>query len=74
MQETFRVADISCDHCKKAIEDALGPVEGVRRAEVDVPARSVTVEWEPEKVGRDRLLAAIGDAGYTVADERGARR
>lgn len=67
MQETFQVADISCDHCKKAIEEALRPVAGVRRAEVDVPARSVTVEWEPDAVGRDRLVAAIEDAGYSVA-------
>ena len=67
MQETFQVADISCDHCKKAIEDALRPVAGVQRAEVSVPAKSVTVEWEPETVGRDRLVAAIEDAGYGVA-------
>ena len=67
MRETFQVADISCDHCKKAIEDALRPVEGVRSAEVDVPAKSVTVEWEPESVERVRLVAAIEDAGYVVA-------
>lgn len=67
MRETFRVADISCDHCKKAIEDALRPVEGVRSADVDVPAKSVTVEWQPESVGRDRLVAAIEEAGYGVA-------
>jgi copper chaperone len=71
VQETFRVADISCDHCKKAIEDALAPVQGVRRTEVDVPARSVTVEWQPETVGRERVVAAIHDAGYAVAGERG---
>ncbi len=67
MQETFDVADISCEHCKKAIEEALQPLPGVRRAEVSVPARSVTVEWEPDAVGRDRLVKAIADAGYRVA-------
>ena len=66
MEETFRVADISCDHCKKAIEGALLPVEGVQRAEVSVPARSVTVEWQPEAVDRSRLVAAIEEAGYSV--------
>jgi copper chaperone len=67
VQETFQVADISCGHCKKAIEDALAPLDGVQRAEVDVEARSVTVEWQPDAVGRDRLVAAIQDAGYDVA-------
>lgn len=69
MQETFAVADISCDHCKKTIESALQPLEGVEHAEVDVPSRSVTVEWRPDAVGRDRLVAAIEDAGYTVRSE-----
>ncbi|HEV2755025.1 MAG TPA: heavy-metal-associated domain-containing protein [Actinomycetota bacterium] len=66
MQETFQVADISCDHCKRAIEGALRPLAGVQRAEVSVPERSVTVEWQPETVARERLVAAIEDAGYTV--------
>ena len=66
MQETFVVADISCGHCKKAIEDALRPLEGVRHAEVNVPDKSVTVEWQPETIGRERLVAAIEDAGYDV--------
>ncbi|MDQ3915002.1 MAG: heavy-metal-associated domain-containing protein [Actinomycetota bacterium] len=66
MQETFRVADISCDHCKRSIEEALRPVDGVRRAEVSVPARSVTVEWQPETVAREQLVAAIEGAGYSV--------
>lgn len=69
MQETFQVADISCGHCKKAIEDALRPIEGVQRAEVSVPERSVTVEWQAETVARGRLVAAIADAGYTVGGE-----
>lgn len=67
MQETFEVADISCEHCKKAIEGSLQPVEGVRRAEVSVPGRSVTVEWQPETVDRARIVAAIEEAGYSVA-------
>ncbi len=66
MQETFEVADISCDHCKRSIEEALRPVEGVRRAEVSVPSKSVTVEWQPETVAREQVLAAIEGAGYNV--------
>jgi copper chaperone len=67
VQETFGIADISCDHCKRAIEGALAPVEGVQRAEVSVEARTVTVDWDPETVGRERLVSAIADAGYSVA-------
>jgi copper chaperone len=68
VQETFQVPDISCGHCKKAIEDALHPLDGVESAEVSVPERSVTVEWQPETVARERLLAAIEEAGYSVGE------
>ena len=67
MQETFQVADISCEHCKKAIEAVVQPLAGVQRAEVSVPSRSVTVEWQPETVDRGRIVAAIEAAGYSVA-------
>ena len=45
----------------------MQPVAGVQRAEVSVPSRSVTVEWQPETVDRERIVAAIEDAGYSVA-------
>lgn len=67
MQETFEVGDISCEHCKAAIEKALKPLEGVERADVSVPERSVTVQWKPEMIGRAQLVGAIEEAGYTVA-------
>lgn len=68
MQETFEVPDVSCDHCKNAIEGALTPVTGVEQAEVDVPAKSVVVTYDPASVDRARLVDAIEEAGYPVAN------
>lgn len=60
---TFRVPDISCEHCVKAITDHVGPLDGVERVDVDLEAKTVTV------VGGDdaSIVAAIDDAGYDVA-------
>jgi copper chaperone len=68
MQETFQVPDVSCDHCKSAIEGALSPVTGVEQAEVDVPGKSVVVTYDPASVDRSRLVEAIEGAGYSVAN------
>ena len=59
---TYSVPEISCDHCKQSIEGAVGPVEGVERVDVDVPAKTVTV------VGgaADAVIAAIEDVGFDV--------
>ena len=66
MQATFEVPDVSCAHCKGAIEGALRPVRGVREAEVDVAAKQVSVEFDAETVDRGELVRVIEAAGYSV--------
>ncbi len=60
---TYTVPTISCDHCKKAIEDKVTPLAGVDTVTVDVENKTVTV------IGGDStaIEAAITDAGYAVA-------
>ena len=67
MQETFTVPDVSCGHCKSAIESALGPLDGVAEAAVDVDSKTVTVAYDEGTVSRDRLMAELDGAGYPVA-------
>jgi copper chaperone CopZ len=64
MTRTYSVPEISCDHCKAAIEGEVGKVPGVERVLVDVPARTVAVDGA---VGEDAVRAAIDEAGYDVA-------
>ena len=66
MQETFTVPDVSCGHCKAAIEGALGTLAGVNRAEVDVDAKSVGVDYDDSVVDRTSVVRAIESAGYSV--------
>jgi copper chaperone len=61
---TYSVPDISCGHCKAAIEGEVGKLDGVTLVEVDVDARSVTVDGTAPD---DAIRAAIDDAGYEVA-------
>jgi copper chaperone len=64
--ETISVPEIHCGHCKTSIEGALQPLEGVARAEVDITARHVTVDFDPRRVARDEIVRAIEDQGYEV--------
>lgn len=59
---TYTVPDISCDHCKRAIEDHVTPLDGVDTVSVDIDNKTVTI------TGGDAgaIEAAIADAGYTV--------
>jgi copper chaperone len=61
---TYRVPDISCGHCKAAIESEVGEVDGVESVVVDVDQRLVTVDGS---AGTDAVVGAIREAGYEVA-------
>lgn len=57
---TFRVPDMSCAHCEKAVRSALGAAFPGAPVEVDLDGHIVRVAGE---AGRAR--AALVDAGYT---------
>jgi copper chaperone CopZ len=62
---TYNVPDISCDHCKRAIEGEVKNVAGVTMVEVDVATKTVRVEAEP--LDEQAIVHAIDEAGYEVA-------
>ena len=65
--ETLSVPDISCNHCKMAIEGALNKLAGVQEPRVDVAGKKVQVTYDEAKVSKDKIIAAIEEQGYTVA-------
>ena len=67
MEEVFRVPDVSCAHCKSAIEGALEPLDGVETALVDVDRKVVTVRFDDAVVGRSDVVRTIEQTGYPVA-------
>jgi len=64
---TFKVPDMSCAHCKAAVEGELSRLPGVERSYADVEQGTVEVSYDESKVGTEQLKGAIEEAGYTVA-------
>ena len=70
MSEThivLNVPSVSCNHCKMAIEGAVGALAGVQSVAVDVDAKSVTVDFEAGDVTLETIEAAVQEEGYAVA-------
>jgi copper chaperone CopZ len=63
------VPDISCEHCQRAIEGALGKEAGVASVHVDVPTRKVFLDYDPSKLTLDQVSAVLDDEGYVVAGQ-----
>lgn len=58
------VPDISCAHCRTAIEGAVGALPGVTMVAVDIAAKRVTIEGS---VAEDAVEQVLHDLGYEVA-------
>jgi Cu+-exporting ATPase len=60
---TINVEGMSCNHCKMAVEKAAKSVEGVSLAEVNLEAKTLSLEFaDSNKV--DEVKAAVKAAGY----------
>jgi copper chaperone len=67
MEKTvLRVDGMSCEHCVKAIINAVGTLQGVASVSVDLGAKTVTVEYDPVQSPLDKIKAGIEDQGYDV--------
>jgi copper chaperone len=60
------VPDISCEHCERAITNALMPVEGVHAVQVDIPAKQVRVDYDEATVDINRMKAILQEEDYPV--------
>ena len=66
-EKTLNVPDMSCGHCKAAVESELSKLSGVKRANADVEKGTVEVAYDEGKVTTEDLKDAVEEAGYTVA-------
>ena len=64
---TLNVEGMSCAHCKAAVENELGKLEGVEYSNADPGRGTVEVRHDEGKVTADDLRSAVEEAGYTVA-------
>jgi len=62
----LNVPDISCEHCERAITNALTPVDGVQSVSVDIPAKQVQVEYDDARVSTDQMKDILAEEDYPV--------
>ena len=60
------VPGISCGHCQATITNALSPLPGVDSVSVDIPTKTVTVQYDPAVVGLDQMKEVLAEEDYPV--------
>ncbi|TAF65555.1 MAG: copper chaperone [Cytophagales bacterium] len=72
-QEVSIQTSAQCEMCKEKIENALGEVDGVKSALVDINTSIVKVIFNSNKVDVNAIRLAITQVGYD-ADEQKATK
>ena len=55
----LHVSGMSCHNCSDAVEDALAAVDGVEVESVDAKSNLAVVKYDPAKVDRAKMVAAV---------------
>ncbi|MDR0222519.1 MAG: cation transporter [Oscillospiraceae bacterium] len=67
MEKTvLNVGGMSCEHCVKAVTDAVRALPGVFGVAVDLAAKTVTAEHDPDKAPVETIKAEIEEQGYDI--------
>ena len=56
---TLEVTGMNCKHCQKAVEDALGTLDGVTDVKVDLEGGLVKIKYDPIEVGLPEFNGVI---------------
>ncbi len=64
------ITGMTCATCSKRVEKALGKVDGVAEACVNLASEQATITFDQTKIAPDQLVTTIEKAGYGVITER----
>ncbi|QHI98841.1 hypothetical protein GT347_13090 [Xylophilus rhododendri] len=64
MQEQFKVEGMSCQHCVKAVTQAIQDLDPDAQVKIDLPSGRVDVSAASP---REEIRQAIQEAGYQAA-------
>ena len=61
MKHTFKVPEMSCNHCKMRIEKTMGDSGKVKNLEIDLESKKVSLESD---LSAEALIDLFDEAGY----------
>ncbi len=68
-----KIGGLHCSLCTGTIERALGRQDGVDKVAVSLTHEQALVDYDPDRVRPETLVATLRDIGYTIWDPRKTR-
>ncbi|WP_224333583.1 heavy metal translocating P-type ATPase [Haloprofundus halobius] len=73
-RETLSVPEMDCPSCAGKVDNALKSTPGIVAVEAQPTTGRVEVTYDPERVSRGGLVAAVESAGYSVEETADSTR
>lgn len=67
-QTTFQIGGMTCAACSAANERAIGKLDGVEHAEVNLATEKASVSYDETVTTLEQIKQAVVDAGYFIVD------
>ena len=66
MKEVLRIATLNTNEDVICIKDVIAHNEGVIACEVSLSKKEVSVVYDDQTIGLDKIIASIEEIGYSV--------
>lgn len=68
---TLKVTGMTCGHCVRSVSEAIGGLDGVESADVQLENGEAVVLYDESKVTPRDMVGAVRDEGYTAEEVTG---
>ena len=65
----LNVEGMSCAHCERAVKNAVGELDGVESVIVDLPGKTVAIEYDSDNLTFENFKAAIEEEDFNVVGQ-----
>lgn len=60
----IKCTEMSCDACKRSITKSIDQLKGIKKLDIDLETKIITVIYDDEKTDEQSILNAVIGAGY----------
>jgi copper chaperone len=65
-KKVLKIEGMSCEHCVRAVTNALGALPGITDIKVDLKHKTAAFNFDPAETPLEKISAAITEEGYEV--------
>ena len=69
VSETYKITDMTCAACAKAVERVVRKLDGVEEQNVNIATEKLKITYDKSKISFDTIKEVIEKAGYGVEVE-----